>query len=107
MMIHWTSQEALATVAADMELDVFTGGIFDTNCFFLLKAGILIDAPQEAAEWLTAQGYKVNTLLLTHGHIDHVWDAARIQREHGCKVGYHADTIPLVTEPDLLQKVRV
>jgi hydroxyacylglutathione hydrolase len=104
MMIHWTSQEGLATVAVDMELDVFTGGIFDTNCFFLLKAGILIDAPQEAAEWLTAQGYKVNTLLLTHGHIDHVWDAARIQRDHGCKVGYHEDTVPMVTEANYFKK---
>ena len=87
-----------------MELDVFTGGIFDTNCFFLLKAGILIDAPQDAAEWLRDQGYTVKTLLLTHGHIDHVWDAARIQREHKCKIGYHPDTTPLVTEPDFFKK---
>ena len=87
-----------------MELDVFTGGIFDTNCFFLLKAGILIDAPQEAADWLAAQGYQVKTLLLTHGHIDHVWDGARIQRDHGCRVGYHAETIPLVTEPGYFKK---
>jgi hypothetical protein len=35
-----------------MELDVFTGGIFDTNCFFLLKAGISDRRPQEAADWL-------------------------------------------------------
>lgn len=87
-----------------MDLDVFTGGIFDTNCFFLLKSGILIDAPQDAADWLKDKGYRVTTLLITHGHIDHVWDAARIQREHGCKVGYHEDTIPLVTEPDYFKK---
>lgn len=87
-----------------MELDVFTGGIFDTNCFFLLKSGILIDAPQDAAEWLAERGYRVKTLLLTHGHIDHVWDAAVIQRVHGCKVGYHPDTTPLVTEPDFFKK---
>jgi hydroxyacylglutathione hydrolase len=87
-----------------MELDVFTGGIFDTNSYFLLKAGILIDAPQDTAEWLHSQGYTVKTLLLTHGHIDHVWDAARIQREHGCKIGYHPDTTPLVTEPDFFKK---
>jgi hydroxyacylglutathione hydrolase len=104
MIIHWTSQRGVATVAEDMELDVFTGGIFDTNCFFLLKAGILIDAPQEAAEWLARQGHVVKTLLLTHGHIDHVWDAARIQREHGCRVGCHPDTVPLVTEPDFFKR---
>jgi hydroxyacylglutathione hydrolase len=104
MIILWTSRDGLATVAEDMELDVFTGGIFDTNCFFLLKAGILIDAPQEAAEWLATEGHQVKTLLLTHGHIDHVWDAARIQREHACRVGYHADTVPLVTEREFFKK---
>ena len=87
-----------------MELDVFTGGIFDTNCFFLLKSGILIDAPQDAADWLQRQGYAVKTLLLTHGHIDHVWDAARIQKEHRCRVGYHPDTTPLVTEPGYFKR---
>lgn len=86
-----------------MQLDSFTGGIFDTNCFFLLNHGILIDAPQNAADWLEEKGYRVSTLLLTHGHIDHVWDAARIQKEHGCVVGYHADTEPMVTERDFFK----
>ena len=84
-----------------MQLDSFTGGIFDTNCFFLRENGLLVDAPQDAAEWLKAhfnEGYTVSTLLLTHGHIDHVWDAARIQKEHGCKVGYHPETEPMVTQ---------
>jgi glyoxylase-like metal-dependent hydrolase (beta-lactamase superfamily II) len=87
-----------------MNLDFFTGGIFDTNCFFLLDHGILIDAPQESAAWLTSRGYRVNTLLLTHGHIDHVWDAARIQKEHGCRIGYHQETEQMVTERDFFQK---
>ncbi len=86
-----------------MQLDFFTGGIFDTNCFYLRAAGILIDAPQGAADWLAESGYRVSTLLLTHGHIDHVWDAARIQREHACRVGYHADTEPMVTERDFFK----
>lgn len=87
-----------------MLIDTFTGGLFDTNCFFLPEAGILIDAPQDAAAWLKESGHKVNLLLLTHGHIDHVWDAARIQREHGCKVGYHIETEPMVTERDFFMK---
>jgi glyoxylase-like metal-dependent hydrolase (beta-lactamase superfamily II) len=86
-----------------MPLDTFTGGIFDTNCFFLSDADLLIDAPQGAAEWLTQRGYAVKTLLLTHGHIDHVWDAARIQREHGCAVGYHVDGERMITERDFFK----
>lgn len=83
-----------------MQIDTFTGGIFDTNCFFLPAVGILIDAPQDAASWLSSRGYKVRLLLLTHGHIDHVWDAARIQREHNCRVGYHEETEPMVTQSE-------
>ena len=86
-----------------MQLDSFTGGIFDTNCFYLFESGILIDAPQDAAQWLQQRGYRVSTLLLTHGHIDHVWDAARIQKEHGCRVGYHPETEPMVTQRDFFK----
>lgn len=87
-----------------MQIQTFTGGIFDTNCFFLPESGILIDAPQDAADWLKAQGFRVRLLLLTHGHIDHVWDAARIQREQACRVGYHPETEPMITEPDFFRK---
>ena len=86
------------------KIDPFTGGVFDTNCFFLPEHGILIDAPQDAADWLARQGHRVKTLLLTHGHIDHVWDAARIQREHDCRVGYHKDTEPMITEAGFFRR---
>ena len=87
-----------------MRIETFTGGIFDTNCFFLPEAGLLIDAPQDAAAWLERSGFRVQTLLLTHGHIDHVWDAARIQRTHGCRVGYHRDGAQMLTEPGFFKK---
>ena len=83
-----------------MEIDLFTGGLFDTNCFFLPEHGILIDAPQDTVAWLADKRHRVRTLLLTHGHIDHVWDAAAIQRNHACRVGYHADGLPMLTTPD-------
>lgn len=87
-----------------MTIETFTGGIFDTNCFFLPGPNILIDAPQDAAAWLTARGARVELLLLTHGHIDHVWDAAKIEREHRCEVLYHADTEPMIKERDFFVK---
>jgi len=89
-----------------MIIQSFSGGLFDTNCFLLEHEdqAILIDAPQESAQWLAKLGKKVSLLLLTHGHFDHVWDAARIQREHHCKIGCHPDGIPMVTEPGFFRK---
>jgi glyoxylase-like metal-dependent hydrolase (beta-lactamase superfamily II) len=87
-----------------MQIESFTGGIFDTNCFFLPESGILIDAPQDAAEWLSSRGHKVQHLLLTHGHSDHTWDAARIHVEHGCKVICHEETVPMVTQRDFFRQ---
>ena len=87
-----------------MQIDTFTGGLFDTNCFFLPEHGLLIDAPQDVAAWLANRDAKVEVLLLTHGHIDHVWDAARIQRDHGCRVAYHPETEPMITERDFFAK---
>lgn len=84
-----------------MKIDTYTGGLFDTNCFFIStpSGGILVDAPQGSAEWLAAEGYRVSHLLITHGHIDHVADAAKIKAAHGCKVYYHADSVEMLTDP--------
>ena len=87
-----------------MQIELHTGGIFDTNCFFLPAHGILIDAPQTALAWLKKRGFRVSTLLLTHAHIDHVWDAAAVRREHGCRVGYHADGTEMLTEPGYFKR---
>jgi glyoxylase-like metal-dependent hydrolase (beta-lactamase superfamily II) len=87
-----------------MEIEVFTGGLFDTNCFFLPEHGILIDAPQTTSAWLQKRGHRVRSLLLTHAHIDHVWDAAAIRREHQCKVGYHADGVEMLTQPGYFKR---
>jgi glyoxylase-like metal-dependent hydrolase (beta-lactamase superfamily II) len=87
-----------------MHIEPFTGGIFETNCFFLPETGLLIDAPQEAAAWLASRGWRVKALLLTHGHIDHTWDAAAIQREHGCRVVCHPETVPMITEREFFKQ---
>lgn len=82
----------------------FTGGPLDTNAFFLESdtGNILFDAPQGADERFARE--KVDWLLLTHGHFDHVADAAKIQRRHGCKIAYHPDTAPMVTDAGFFRR---
>lgn len=82
----------------------FCGGPLDTNCFFREIGGknVLFDAPQGADDAFA--GERIDLLLLTHGHFDHIADAAKILRRHGCAAGYHADTTPMATEPDFFQR---
>jgi len=82
----------------------FTGGPLDTNCFlYETPAGnILFDAPQGAdAAFADA---RVDLLLLTHGHFDHVADGAAIIRRHGCKTALHADTSPMVSDRSFFRR---
>ena len=70
------------------EIRVFTGGFTATNGYsFQVPGGrIVVDAPTGMADWLAGQGSKISALFLTHWHFDHVMDAARIAREHGCPI---------------------
>ena len=90
-----------------MQIDSFRGGPFETNCFLISTAqgGVLIDAPEGCHEWLQQRNARVSTVLLTHGHFDHVADAAKIQAAHGCRVGYHRDGITMLTEPGFFRRI--
>ena len=93
-----------------MTFSTYTGGYFLTNAYALDLPGgepgdcLLIDAPEGVADWLRGNGRRVRALLLTHAHIDHVQDAARVLREHGCPAFYHADGVPLLTDPDVFRR---
>jgi len=86
------------------QFNTFTGGPFDTNAFFLEAAGgnILFDAPQGADEHFA--GKRVDWILLTHGHFDHVADVAKMKRRHGCRIAYHQDTAPMVTDGSFFRR---
>jgi hydroxyacylglutathione hydrolase len=88
-----------------MTYESFCGGIFETNSY-LVKAPegwILVDAPEGACEWLRSLEVDLNLLLLTHGHIDHVQDVARIKRQFGCPIGCHPLTAPMISDPEFFR----
>jgi hydroxyacylglutathione hydrolase len=71
-----------------LTLSHFTGGIAQTNGWLVQLAGhaIAIDAPEGMATWLAARDIRLDALLLTHQHFDHVLDAAAIAASHACPV---------------------
>ena len=83
-----------------MKFKTFTGGPYATNCFAAEAPGglVLFDAPEGADEAFA--GEPVRMLVLTHGHWDHIADAAAIRARHSCPVLCHADTVPMVSEED-------
>ena len=88
-----------------MIYEKFCGGIFETNCY-LLKAPegwILFDAPDGACEWVESLDVDPKLLLLTHGHIDHVQDVARIKRQFDCRIGCHPLTAPMISEREFFR----
>jgi glyoxylase-like metal-dependent hydrolase (beta-lactamase superfamily II) len=85
--------------------ETFCGGIFETNCYLLHAPGgaILFDAPDGACDWLESRDLAPQLLLLTHGHFDHVPDVAKIKKRFGCQIGCHADTVPMISDPNFFR----
>lgn len=85
-------------------LEMFTGGALETNAYLIPcpEGNLLIDAPEGAAE--AFRDIPISLLVLTHGHFDHVWDAAEISRNHGCPVAMHATTQEMLADRNLLRR---
>lgn len=75
--------------------------LFDANCYLLwdseLKVALVVDpgpgTSDAALEIVTQNQLTLGAILLTHGHVDHVWEAARLSDEAGQVPVYY-------TEPD-------
>jgi len=64
-----------------MKITSHTGGFTQTNGYLIETpdGNLLIDAPEGVAAWLEQKGVRVDDVLLTHQHYDHVLDAAALQ----------------------------
>jgi len=83
---------------------MFTGGGLETNSFLIGCPGgnLLVDAPEGAAE--AFRNIPISLLVLTHGHFDHVWDAAEIAKIHKCPVAMHQTTEEMLADRGLLKR---
>lgn len=65
-------------------------GAYQTHCYIvdIPQGQLIIDPGENASEWVIAHCPKPLAILNTHGHFDHIWDNASLQR--------HFEGIPLI-----------
>ena len=91
-------------------------GDYMTNCYILKgeQGDLVIDPGQGSFDWVMQNTGKIAAVLNTHGHFDHVYDDAKLQRA-GAKIYIHEDdafmlradpfeTMPESIEADVLVK---
>lgn len=85
-----------------MNILTITGGSLYTNCYMAWaetsETCILVDPgfdAEQILEQVRAKGKKVEAVLLTHGHFDHVGGARKIMEAAGCRVYIHREDMAL------------
>lgn len=79
-------------------------GMFAVNCYLVISDknnAVLIDAPEGAERILAEiekQGVKLNKILLTHGHCDHIETVAELAKKTGAEVFIHTLDAPKLTD---------
>jgi glyoxylase-like metal-dependent hydrolase (beta-lactamase superfamily II) len=85
----------------------FPAGSFATNCYVVAPAAgeecVIIDPGQDAEsgveELLREHRLKPVAVILTHGHIDHVWSVAPVCGARDVPAFIHPDDRDLLTDP--------
>ena len=90
-----------------MLLTGFPAGMLACNCYVLApRAGadaIVVDPGQRAIgplrRILDENRLTPAAVLLTHGHIDHIWSAQKVADTFGCPVFIHREDRFMLTDP--------
>ena len=91
-----------------MEICTFVVGPLQSNSYLVVderaRRAAVIDPGMESETVLDAvrrDGLQVDTVIITHGHFDHVFSSAFFKAETGAQVVMHPDDLPLLEEvPD-------
>ena len=90
-----------------MLLTGFPAGMLQCNCYILAaRAGsdaIIVDPGQRAMgrirEILDENRLTPSAVLLTHGHVDHIWSAQKVADTYGCPVYIHPEDRFMLSDP--------
>lgn len=88
-------------------LTAFAAGPLQANCYFVAAdAGAecaIVDPGMDSFDGVKAvvaeHDLKPVAVLVTHGHFDHMWDAARVADEFGCPLWIHPADRHLLADP--------
>ena len=90
-----------------MTIKVQPMGVYQTNCYIATIDGkdFIIDPGVNATKWIKENVTNPVAILNTHGHFDHVWSNAELQKELGVKLYTPKGDVPMLTAsewmPDL------
>ncbi len=71
-----------------MDIKVQAMGDYQTNCYIATIDGkdLIIDPGMDSLRWIKTQVTNPIAILNTHGHFDHVWSNAEVQKEYNLKI---------------------
>ncbi len=93
---------------------VYTGGPLVTHAYLLpaeeaatgsSRPCVCFDAPQGLLDFVTEQDLSITHLVLTHGHFDHIWDAAAIARRFGCPIYAHPGDFFILQDTKVFERM--
>jgi hydroxyacylglutathione hydrolase len=87
----------------------FPAGSFQTNCYVVAPAAgehcVVVDPGEDATggveEIIREYGLRPVAVLLTHGHLDHMWSVAPVCGAHGIPAYIQSGDRALLTDPGL------
>ena len=89
-----------------MQIMSFPAGMFQTNCYIVADDSgecVIVDPGQDAEPQVRRQvsesGLRPRAVLLTHGHLDHIWNAQQVADHYGVPAYIHPDDREMLADP--------
>lgn len=89
-----------------MQIVGFPAGMFQTNCYIVSDESgdcVIVDPGQDAEAQVRRQvseaGLRPRAVLLTHGHLDHIWNAQQVADHYGVAAYIHPEDRQMLADP--------